>query len=622
VERENEKKYFNLIKQSAQDAPRAPGCYIMRGEDSGVIYVGKAKVLRKRLLSYFSGVKDVKTTALLRRARSIETIIVSNEYEALLLENTLIKQYSPKYNISLKDGKSYPVIRVTHEDFPRIFKTRVVIEDGSRYFGPYANVHAMDSLIEIIDKLFTLRKCKRLKKKSSPCMYYHIKRCKAPCAGKISVKEYGRLIERAERLLEGETDGLVIDLTKQMHECARKQNFEQAAYFRDCINAITESQASNSVVDFDPQGRDYIALSSSGLLTSFSVFMFRSGRLTGRELYSTRSAAEDAETLITFITSYYNESRQPAPRIILPADVFENIPEYLKNQMYAYFNNTFLESVIFCKAQTPQDSAVINMVALNAKEDLQRRLNERGKEPALLELKTVLSLPQKPSRIEGFDIAQLDGKHPVASLISFKDGRPDKKNYRLFKLKTVVGVVDDFAAMREAVRRRYSRLLKEKSPLPDLILVDGGIGQVNAAAEVLNELKINVPIAGLAKRDEEIYTAGSSVPIRLSRQSEALKTLQAVRDETHRFATTLNQKLRSKDLCFSVLESVEGIGKERAMRLIKTFSTLDALSLAEPEEIAEKCGLNLALAKHIRAACRLAVEDKQNEIERLKKLLN
>jgi excinuclease ABC subunit C len=611
---EEHTKNFTSLKAAARDAPQEPGVYIMRDEDKRIIYVGKARVLRSRLGSYFSGEKDIKTRTLIRHAGSIETIMVANEYEALLLENTLIKQHSPKYNINLKDGKTYPVIRITAEPFSRIFRTRHIIEDGSRYFGPFPNVGAVDTMLELIDKIFPLRKCRILKKRGAPCMYFHINRCAAPCCGKIGEDEYRLYIERVQKLLAGETGSLLIELTERMHEAAGKLLFERAAQIRNTIEAIKTLSEGSSVVDFDPEGRDYIAWAAEGVLATFSVFSMRGGRMIGRELFRTRSAADEGDSLETFLSAYYSPDRLPPPRIYLPVEEFNREPGRSfadGGGLERLFIERFGAAPQFLPGAEKRHQAVIAMARQNAMEDLRQRLKERGAGPALDELVRVLGLRHRPERIEGFDIAQLDGKHPVASLISFKNGMPDKKNYRYFKLRSVVGVVDDFASMREAVRRRYSRLLKEGRELPDMVLIDGGIGQVNAAKGVLDELGADPDIVGLAKRDEDLWLPDAKEPVRLSKRSEALKVLQFVRDETHRFATGLNQKLRSRDLYFPALESVEGIGPKRAAAIMKAYGSLPAIAAAAPSEMAGRCGLNEAAARAVRAAVKLALEDRK-----------
>ncbi|MDR2742947.1 MAG: excinuclease ABC subunit UvrC [Treponema sp.] len=628
------------LKTAAHEAPQEPGVYIMKDSENRIIYIGKARVLKNRLVSYFSGGKDVKTATLMRHVRAIETIIVANEYEALLLENTLIKQHNPKYNINLKDGKTYPVIRVTAGEFPRVFRTRHILEDGSRYFGPFPNIPAVDTMLDLIDKLFPLRKCRRFRMRrkgagnsagisagsQGPCIYYHIGRCAAPCCGKINAEEYGRHVDRVEKLLSGETGSLIMELTEGMHEAAAELKFERAAQLRNAVKAIEQLSAGVTVVDFDPDGRDYIAWAAEGVFATFTVFSMRGGKMTGRELFRTRSAAGEAESLETFAASYYTPDRPPPPQIYLAfgaedAAAGPRIAAGNESAPYASLLRWFREQFGYEPELLPPDEkrheAVLSMARQNALEDLRRRLKERGAGPALDEMAQVLGLKTRPERIEGFDIAQLDGKHPVASLISFKNGVPDRKNYRCFNLRTVVGVVDDFAAMREAVHRRYSRLIREGKELPDLVLIDGGIGQVNAAKGVLDELGMDSDLVGLAKRDEELWLPHARQPVRLSKRSEALKVLQFVRDETHRFATSLNQRLRSKDLTFPALESVEGIGPKRAAALMKAYGSLEAVAAAAPEELAGRCRLSEAAARAVRAAARLALEDREATKKRL-----
>jgi excinuclease ABC subunit C len=619
--------YLSILKSAAHEAPRKPGVYIMRDEEGRIIYVGKARVLKNRLSSYFSGGKDIKTATLIRHARSLETIIVANEYEALLLENTLIKQHFPKYNINLKDGKTYPVIRVTREEFPRIFRTRHIIEDGSLYFGPFPNVQAVDTMLELIDKLFPLRKCRILKKRDNPCMYYHIGRCMAPCCAKINAAEYKVHIERVTQLLAGKTDSLAGDLTREMQSAAGELKFERAAQLRNAVRSIEALAGGNStVVDFDPENRDYIAWAAEGVLTTFSVFSMRGGKMTGRELFRTRSAAEEGESLETFAAAYYSPDRPPPPRIFIqspekePADGGDLTDTF--RSLGKYFAETFgIEPLILIPSENePQlrrHETALALARQNALEDLLKRIKERGAGPALDELARVLDLRVKPERIEGFDIAQLDGKHPVASLISFKNGIPDRKNYRYFKLRTVTGVVDDFAAMREAVHRRYSRLIREGKELPDLVLIDGGIGQVNAAKGVMEDLGMDSDVVGLAKRDEELWLPRAKKPVVLSKRSEALKVLQFVRDETHRFATSFNQRLRSGDLFFPVLESVEGIGPRRAGVIMKTYGSIGNIAAADAAELAERCHISESSARAVRAAARLAREDQAAAKKRL-----
>jgi excinuclease ABC subunit C len=417
-----------------------------------------------------------------------------------------------------------------------------------------------------------------------------------------------------------------------MHAAAAALCFERAVQFRDTIKALEDlTDQSTAVVDLDPEGRDYIAWASEGILSTFTVFSLRGGKMIGRELFPTRSAASEAASLETFVASYYTQDRPPPPHIFLspwtqaPQAEVEADPTF--QSLCRWFMEQFgysPEIVSPAELASPAGAApnrrhwaVLAMARNNAQEDLRRRLKERGAGPALDELVQALGLRRRPEQIEGFDIAQLNGKHPVASLIAFKQGRPDRKNYRYFKLRTVVGVVDDFAAMREVVHRRYSRLLREGKELPDLILIDGGIGQVNAAQGVLDALGIDCDVVGLAKRDEELWLPHRSAPIRLSKRSEALKVLQFLRDETHRFATSFNQRLRSEDLFFPVLESVTGIGPTRARRIMKTYGHIEAIAAADPSGMATTCKISVALAQTVRTVAAIALEDQQRAQKRL-----
>ncbi|MDR2518258.1 MAG: excinuclease ABC subunit UvrC [Spirochaetaceae bacterium] len=600
---------YSALKAIAADAPLEPGVYLWFGHENRIIYVGKAKSLRHRLRSYFSGAPDPKTGVLLKYSQRIETIITPSEYDALLLENTLIKQHTPKYNIDLKDGKTYPVIRITSEAFPRVFKTRHIVRDNSSYFGPFPDSAAASALLDLIYRLFPLRTCRVLRKRAAPCIYYHIKRCAAPCCGRISGGEYRKHILRIQRLLEGETSALVMELTERMHHEARAMRFERAAGIRDAIKAVESLSETGLAVDFDPQGRDYIAWASQGVLATFTVFSMRGGKLVGRDLFRACSAAGEEESFETFAAAYYTQSRLPPEAIYLPA-------HFSSPALGRWFLERFGYEPRLLVPHEKRHAAALAMARQNALEDLRLRLKERGAGPALDDLARILHLAARPERIEGFDISQLDGKHPVASLVSFKDGIPDRKNYRHFKLKTVAGVVDDVAAMREAVRRRYARLLAEGADLPDLVLVDGGAGQANAAKGEIESLGLAIGVAGLAKRDEEIWLPGVAAPIQLSRRSEALKVLQLLRDEAHRFATGLNQRLRSKDIAFALLEGVGGIRRKQAETLMKAFGGLEKIASADLADLMSRAGLSRAAAEAVQEAARRRVEARPSLQER------
>ena len=603
---------YEILHQTALKAPSSSGVYLWRNREETVIYVGKAKNLKNRLSSYFSGNRQIKTELLVSNAASIEYITTSNEYEAFLLENNLIKKYTPRYNIQLKDGKSYPVLKITDEPFPRFFKTRQVRRgDNSLYFGPFPDAGALDTFIDTLYKVYPVRHCRTFKKRDAPCMYYHIGQCKAPCCNKIDEQTYNEYIEEIKSLLEGKGDETVVKITAKMKEAAANLNFEKAARLRDGLRALTIMQNQNIVEDFASEDRDYIAHWREGELVSFTVLKIRDGKLLGRDNYRVESMNEDEELLEEFARAYYSEETALPPKIFV--DEKDNT-EFLEK----WLEKTILEKVTESSAR--RDIAALNMARENAKEDIIRRIRERGDMPALNELKDLLRLPKLPERIEGFDIAHIGGKFPVASLISFWKGNPDKKNYRYFRLKTTNGVIDDFASMREAATRRYSRLSNENADLPDLILIDGGIGQVNAVDGILKMLNLDIPIAGLAKRDEEIWRPHASKPICLPRRSDALRLLQRVRDETHRFATSRNQNLRTKENTVSVFASLPHIGEKREKILIKTFTTLENLASSEEAKIAQALGVRSDIATEILLAARAALE-KRNETKDSKKAL-
>ena len=585
---------FDELKEQARALPLDSGVYIMKDERRDVIYVGKAKSLRKRVTSYFTGSRDIKTRILVSRIKTIEHIITHNEYEALLLENNLIKKWKPRYNINLKDGKSYPVIRVTADEYPRVFRTRRIIQDGSSYYGPFPSVVTLDTYLELIEKLFPLRKCKgELKKRENPCLYYHIGRCSAPCVGKISREDYMEKVELVKKLLSGETKELVKLLEGEMAGASAELRFEKAAEYRDAIGAIENIGKEQEVVDFDPEVRDYVAFAQKEELGTFIVFQMRAGKLIGRDLFRTVVYTPVEEALSQFLLQYYSTVHTPPHRVYVshafdPALLLEFFRKEKEREVEIEF---------------PSDGrhrSIVKMAMENGFQDIEARRHALANMPALEELKKVLSLPKLPKRIEGFDIAHLSGKHTVSSMVSFRDGYPDKAKYRSFHIKSLGGAIDDFESMREVVARRYSRVVNDGLERPDFILIDGGKGQVSAAKEMLDSLGLgDIPLAGLAKKFEEIYLPGMSDPVRLPETSPALKVLQAVRDEAHRFATSFNKRLRQKDLSFSLLEKIPGVGPKRSRLLLEEFESLEALQKATAEEIAERCRLSLAQADEI-----------------------
>ena len=598
-----------VLHQTALKAPLSSGVYLWRNAENTVIYVGKAKNLKNRLSSYFSGHQTIKTRLLISHAKSIEYITTTNEYEALLLENNLIKKYSPRYNINLKDGKSYPVLRITKEDFPRIFKTRNIVQNGSSYYGPFPDVGALDTFIEALFKLYPIRHCRTLRNRDTPCLYYHMKQCKAPCCKKISKQSYNDYIGEIKQLLEGKGDESAAKITAEMKAAAAALDFEKAARLRDAIKALMILQNQNIVESFDSDDRDYIAYYSEGELVSFTVLKIRGGKLLGRENYHVESLNDDIDLIGEFMACYYEEALQIPPCVYIPkTEQADLISKWLANEMKSTSRLVIVDS-----HDAPRDVAALQMARQNAREDIIRRLRARGDMPAMQELKEKLGLPTLPVRIEGFDIAHIGGKWPVASLISFYNGNPDKKNYRYFRLKTTDGLIDDFASMKEAVSRRYSRLLNEDAELPDLLLIDGGIGQVNAVEEILLSLGLDIPIAGLAKRDEEIYRPGNSTPICLPKRSDGLRLLQRVRDETHRFATSRNQNLRTKENTDSIFLELPGVGEKRALTLQRQFITLEALADAEESAVAQCIHVKATEAAGILLAARNLLERRKEK---------
>ena len=600
---------YEILHTTALQAPNSSGVYLWKDDANTILYIGKAKNLKNRLTSYFSGIKDIKTRTLVARAYSIEYITTANEYEALILENTLIKQHSPRYNINLKDDKSYPVVRITNEDFPRLIKTRKIIQDGSLYFGPFPNGSALSTFIDTLYNIYPLRQCKKLQKRKNPCMYYHIGRCPAPCSNNITIEEYNSIIGEIRSFLEENTAESIKKLENLMKNAAKELKFEKAARLRDGIASLKTLKMQNSVTDFDAEARDYIGHYSEGSLVSFVVLKMREGKLIMRDLYRTKTLSDDKDIMQEFMGVYYTSQDLIPPRIFVHEKTgLEHCEKWLLDE----FGSKTHVTLPIETNQLSRHEAALNMATLNAKEDIIRRLRERGDTPALEELKKVLTLDHLPMRIEGFDIAHLHGKFPVASMISFWNGQPDKKNYRYFRLKTTDGLIDDFASMREATSRRYTRLLNEQAEMPDLILIDGGIGQVNAVQGVITALGLHIPIVGLAKREEELYLPGNSTPIVLQRRSDALRLLQRVRDETHRFATTRNQRLRTKENVVNIFNQLPHIGPKRSAIIMQKWTSIENLTKASIEELCDHLTISENQAKDILQAVKFLEKSKKH----------
>lgn len=590
----NEERVETLRKQ-IKDFPLQPGVYLMKDEHKKIIYIGKAIKLRNRVRSYFSGDKDIKTRTLVRQIHFIDHIVTRSEYEALLLENNLIKKWTPRYNINLKDGKSYPVIRISMENFPSIFRTRNIINDKSQYYGPYPDVKVLDDTLSLIKNMLPLRRCRRLRKRENPCLYYHMGKCSGPCAGLISKEDYRTLVNKARSILTGRTAGLEKDLLKEIKALADSLEYEKAAEIRDNLLALQMLQTEQKVEDFEEESRDYLGVDSSGNYYSFAVFQMRKGKLLGKESFRSEYYGSEQDATQEFLLRYYG-----TPDKDFPACVFLSLKDRSLIQDYLNREVRGAEKLVLEIPRSKKDQAVLNMAIENARSDLARKLQDLGNIPALEDLQQVLNLKKLPRRIEGFDIAQLDGHFTVSSLISFKDGNPDRKNYRHYNIRSLDGGIDDFKAISEAVARRYTRLMNEKKELPDLILIDGGKGQVSAAVSVLEALGLNIPLIGLAKKEELIYLPGKKEAIDLPEGDRALRVLQHVRDETHRFATSHNQKLRKKQISLNSLENIPGIGPARSKKLLVGFGSMQNLYAAKAEEISNTAGVSLEAAEMIR----------------------
>jgi excinuclease ABC subunit C len=563
--------------------PLKPGVYLFKNTLGKIIYIGKGKELKKRVSSYFTrSHSDVKTEALVSNIASLDYIVTQTEAEALILEANLIKKHKPKFNIDLKDNKTYPFLKVTlYEDFPRVIKTRNYVEDGSRYFGPYTNVSVIYKSLEIIQRLFKIRTCKKVIKENSkdtPCLNYHIGRCSGACNQQISKEEYARVLDDVTVFLSGKLDMLTKSLSEKMLFASRELEFEKAAYYRDQLDFVKKVNEAQKVYTPDKKDRDALGFYEAFDKYYFVMLFFREGKLLGKKSYSASATDEKEKALTEVLLNHYEKSEIPE-EILLPHEIEDFM--LVSSNLNSKANVKLLYPSKGIKKQ------IVDMASNNAKYEFlkDKRLSE--KEGVLLELGNALGTDKLPRRIEGFDISNTAGMLSVASMVSFFNGRADKKNYRTYKIKTVEGS-NDVASIREAVARRYTRLLNEKLTLPDLILIDGGKGQVNAAKEVLEALSLkDIFIIGLAKKEEEIVFAGSKESLVLPKTSATLKLLQAVRDEAHRFCNTFHKKLRSKKMKFSVLDTIDGVGPKKKAVLMKYFKSLEKLSSASIEDIIE-----------------------------------
>ena len=596
------------LKLKIKSAPNAPGVYQFFNSEKKIIYIGKAKSIKNRVRTYFQSSKNhsSKTITLVKKIEGIEWIIVRNEVEALMTEANLIKRHQPHYNINLRDDKSYPFIRITKEPYPQVFITRKIIRDGSRYFGPFTDSRQLRIMLKAINKLFQIRSCSYFidddiihSKKISVCLDYHIKKCEGPCEGLVSEEEYAKMIQRVEDFLKGKTNDLASHIKVMMMESSKNQNYEEASIYRDQLNAIDLFKKKQSHVATDFTERDVITIVREDDIGIAVVLRIRNGKIFSRDsLHLKQLTNDNGNTLKTVITRFYMDSD------FLPEEIsLEQTPKD-EEELLLFLKKKKKKKVGFIYPKIGEKAKELRVTMHNAtlllgewKLEMQRR---KDIIPKILEqLKQDLNMDIPPRRIEGFDVSHLGGTNTVASMVCFIDGKAKKSQYRKFNIKSIKGV-DDFASIREVVFRRYKRIKDEKKPIPDLILIDGGKGQLSMALSALRELGMDyISIIGLAKKLEEVFVPGNSEPQNIKKTSPSLILLRRIRDEAHRFAITFQKEKRSKDLTRSIYEDIRGMGKKRLKILFRFFNGPKEISKLTPEVIKNKTGIPIEIAKEV-----------------------
>jgi len=607
--------------------PERPGVYIMRGADQAVIYVGKAVVLRNRVRSYFhtGGRYDHKTRRLVAEIADLEWIVTDTELEALILENELIKRYRPRFNIRLRDDKTYPYIKIHWQDaFPRVSIVRRMEQDGARYYGPFTSAYAVRQTLDALRHAFPYLDCNReiTGRDPRPCLYYHIKRCAGPCIGAVDQEGYRQIVGGLANFLEGESEAVLADLTARMHRAAESLQFERAALLRDQIRAASQIVERQKVVSGRQEDEDLIAFAQDARTgeACVQVFFIRRGKLIGRENFVLEGveSSENGELVAAFVKQFYDEAAYVPPSILLPKELDELkiIEQWLQGKRG--------DKVILQVPQEGPKQELMAMAAENAAATLlslqaQWQADTNRQTEALAQIQEALGLPNPPGRIECFDVSTLQGTNTVASMVVFAKGAPARSDYRRFNIKGrgAAGEPDDYAAMREALRRRFRRAVEDATAdpgkkarpsdamwkrLPELLIVDGGKGQLGVAMEVLAGFGLTevVPVVGLAKQREELFLPGRSEGILLPPGSQGLFLVQRIRDEAHRFAITAHRARRGKVAVASELDAVPGIGPARRKALLKHFGSLEAIRQASVEELAAVPGMTLAAAKSVR----------------------
>ncbi|KAA0563601.1 excinuclease ABC subunit UvrC [Rossellomorea aquimaris] len=570
--------------------PDQPGCYLMKDRQGTIIYVGKAKVLKNRVRSYFTGSHDAKTQRLVGEIEDFEYIMTSSDLEALVLEMNLIKKYDPKYNVMLKDDKSYPFIKLTNERHPRLITTRKVQRGKGRYFGPYPNAGAANETKKLLDRLYPLRKCTTLPDRA--CLYYHLGQCLAPCIKEVGKDTYREMTDEISRFLNGGYKDIKNQLTVKMNEAAENLEFERAKEFRDQILHIEATMEKQKMTTTDFTDRDVFGYSVDKGWMCVQVFFVRQGKLIERDVSLFPLYNEPEDEFLTFLGQFYSKSNHFKPKELF-------LPEEIDEELAAK-----LIEVKITKPKRGKKKELVKLAEKNAKQALEEKfaLIERDEDRTI---KAIERLGEHmgiytPFRIEAFDNSNIQGSDPVSAMIVFLDGKPAKKEYRKYKIKTVKGP-DDYDSMREVVRRRYTRVLKDGLPLPDLIIIDGGKGQIEAARDVIeNELGLDIPLGGLAKDDKhqtsELLYGNPLQIVPLEKRSQEFYLLQRIQDEVHRFAITFHRQLRGKSAFQSTLDDIDGIGPKRKKQLLKHFGSMKKMKEATVEEFIE-IGIPEAVAK-------------------------
>ena len=570
------------------DLPLVPGVYLMKDETDHILYVGKAKSLKKRVKSYFRNDLDPKTRAMMKQFHHLEYMVTDTEKEALILESNLIKKHMPRYNIRLKDDKRYPYIKVTNETFPRVLITRRVLDDGSYYYGPFPEATALRRLIKFLKALFKVRDCKNM---DGPCLNYQIDLCNAPCDNKITEEEYKNLVDNVSYFFEGRYDEIMGTLKSEMEEAALNHEYEKAAVLRDQLNSV-ENVLEKQKMEFTRSlDHDVVASASDNEMACVVVFSVREGKIIGKDDFLMSGAENTSEDRIisAFLKQYYTGPRHVPVKIIITKEVEDKkiIEEWLSEKR---------ESKVSIEVPTEGvEYRLVRMVSKNASIILNHQKEVKG---ALLDLKKYLGIPRIPKRIEAFDISNISGKMAVGSMVVFENGAPKKNKYRRYKIQREGP--DDYAMMREVLERRYTGLLEDKSHSPDLVLVDGGKGQLNVASEIFKSLGVyDIPVIGLAKEFEHVFIPQTPSPLILPRESEALLLLQRIRDEAHRFAINYHKTLRSKEFERSRLDAISGVGNKRKINLLKHFGDISKIENASVNDIANVDGISKKLAQKI-----------------------